>query len=381
MKLIYLANLRLPSERAYGIQIMKTCEALSSAGADLILIHPRRKNIICGGKDSFDYYAVAKNFKIIVLPSPDFIQYGLGKLGYWLSAIFFYFYAFIYLIFNQRGFNNILTRDFYAASFLKLLGKRVIIEIHSLPENFSVAFEYFLRLNDKIAVLTQLIADKMIRWGINSQKILVLPDGVDVGKFNLPISKDEARRSLFLPADKKIVLYSGHLYDWKGAHTLADAAGMLVENAIVVFVGGTANEDVPAFKDYVKKNGAVNVIILGPKDYRDIPIYLSAADVLVLPNSGKERKSRLYTSPLKMFEYMASGRPIVASDLPSLREILNNESTIFFEPDNPRDLAEKINMLLNNDNLARSISAQALKEVKQYSWEERAKKILNFING
>ena len=106
---------------------------------------------------------------------------------------------------------------------------------------------------------------------------------------------------------------------------------------------------------------------------------MKAADALVLPNKKEEKISELYTSPLKLFEYMASGRPIIASDLPSLREVLDENSAVFFESGDSSQLAESIKNILNNENLGRSISSRAFEKVKNHTWENRAKKILDFV--
>ena len=114
------------------------------------------------------------------------------------------------------------------------------------------------------------------------------------------------------------------------------------------------------------------------KEYSQIPYYLKAADVLVLPNSAQDKKSK-HTSPLKLFEYMSSSTPIIASDLKNFREILNDQNAIFFKSDNSQDLAEKIQIILNNENLAQNISQQAFQDVKNYTWQIRAEKIIEFI--
>lgn len=381
MKIFYVANLRLPAERAYGIQIAKMCEAMGLAGHDIVLIYPKRKNIICAGKNLFDYYGIKQIFKIKEIISPDFIKFNLGQMGYWLSALFFYFYLFFYLVFNLRDYKIVITRDFYGSLFFRVLGKKVVAEIHYLPDNFSLFFEYFARLSDKIVVLTESIASKLSGWGISRNKILVLPDGVDLASFDIKLSKEEAREKIGFGAEKNIVLYCGHLYPWKGVYTLADASLLLDSGIKVIFVGGTANEDVPRLKEYVDKKGIKNIIITGPKNYSEVPYYLKSADILILPNSAKERISRFYTSPLKMFEYMASDRPIVAADITSLKEILNEENAIFFQPDNVQDLAEKIKMVFSKKSLAENIAIQALADAKEYSWQKRSEKLINFING
>jgi glycosyltransferase involved in cell wall biosynthesis len=82
---------------------------------------------------------------------------------------------------------------------------------------------------------------------------------------------------------------------------------------------------------------------------------------------------------MKMFEYMASSKPIIASDLPSLREVLNENNALFFEADNPASLAETIRKCLNDQALSDKISTQAASDVRNYTWHTRVQTILAFI--
>ena len=120
------------------------------------------------------------------------------------------------------------------------------------------------------------------------------------------------------------------------------------------------------------------ILIVGQR-HKEIPLYLKAADLLVLPNTAKETVSRHYTSPVKPFEYMASGRPIIASDLPSIRYVLNEKNAVLVPPDNPEAFAGAIIDLLNNHTHAEAIATMALRDVQQYSWSNRARSIINFI--
>jgi glycosyltransferase involved in cell wall biosynthesis len=206
-------------------------------------------------------------------------------------------------------------------------------------------------------------------------RICVAHDAVDSKQFSIGLSKIECRRRLGLPEDKKIVLYSGHLYSWKGVQTLVDASEYLSDDTVVIFVGGTSY-DIATFK---KKNAdRKRVKIIGWKDHKDIPLYLRSADVLVLPNSSKNIAGT-YTSPMKLFEYMASGTPIVSSKIPSIEEILNKSNSVLVKSDNVRELAFGIKSVLFDQKLATTISKQARIDVENYTWDRRAEIISKFI--
>ncbi len=195
------------------------------------------------------------------------------------------------------------------------------------------------------------------------------------------IDKAEARKKTNLPQDKKIAIYSGHLYDWKGVDTMAKTA-IVMPDILFVFVGGSDQER-EGFAKRVKL--CDNILIIGQRPHNEIPLYLKAADVLILPNSCQSANPRFAdyslfdTSPIKMFEYMASGRPIIASDLPSLWEVLNKKNAIFVESDNSDDLARAIRTVFGGEKFGEELASQANKDVLQYSWGNRAKIILDFI--
>jgi glycosyltransferase involved in cell wall biosynthesis len=185
---------------------------------------------------------------------------------------------------------------------------------------------------------------------------------------------------LDLPPDRPLIVYTGHLFRWKGVYTLAEAAQYLPE-AYFVFVGGM-EKDVMEFRAFVREMGLSNVRVVGYVPPAQVPLYLAAADALALPNSAEEDISRLYTSPLKLFEYMASGRPIVASDLPSLREVLTDRvNACLVPPDDPTALVRGIQEALGNPLLARQLADRARQDVAAYTWEQRAEKVMAFVQS
>jgi len=375
MKIIYIANIRMPTEKAHGIQIMKMCEAFANSKLNksikLELVVPQRFNYI---KDNpFEYYGVEKNFKIKKLPCLDLIPLDkyIGHLGSWIESMTFNFFVFPYILFKKTDI--IYTRDKFSL-FLILFKKNLVFEAHTFPKNYFMYSLFFKKLK-KIIVITQKLKDFFIEKGISADKILVASDGVDLEKFNIKNTQEECRKRLSLPLDKKIVLYTGHLYEWKGAQTLAKASQFLPKDMEIYFIGGT-DKDVRRFKT---QNSKLKIKIVGYKPHSEIPFWLKAADVLVLPNSAKKEISKYWTSPLKMFEYMASKRPIIASDLPSIREILNENNAFLVEPDSPEKLAEGIKDALKNPKFSSKILNQAFQDVQNYTWQKRAKNILEFL--
>lgn len=372
MKILYISNQRIPTEKAYGLQIAKMCEALADLGQEVTLLVPTRRNSI--KEDIFDYYNVRRNFKLKRVWAPDW--YLPGRLDRLAFEIKMFFSAFILAWSVWRGqYDIIYSRDEWPLWFLSFCRRNLYFEAHKFSGYKKFIYQKLKRT--KLVVITKGLEQDFRRFGFKN--ILVASDGVDLEEFSLSISQEEARKKTSLPLDKKIIMYTGHLYDWKGVDVLIEAMPDLPEGCLLVLVGGT-KEDLTIYSRKIKDLGlASKIFLLGWWPHRQIPYFLKAADVLVLPNKAGDPISERYTSPLKLFEYLASGRPIVASDLPSLREILNENNAILVKPGDAQALAEGIKLVLSDKVLAIRISQKALENVKRYSWRERTKNILNFI--
>jgi len=381
MKIIYIANIRIPTEKAHGIQIVKMCEAFADLKAQVELIIPRRFNRI--KEDPFDYYGIKRNFKIKKLFCLDLIPLDkyIGHLGFWIESATFYFFTFFHLFFKKVDI--IYTRDklflFYALFF-----KNLIYEAHGFPKKYFLSHLFFKRLK-RIVVITQKLRDLFIEQGIPENKILVAPSGVELRDFDIEDDKEKYRRELNLPENKIIIGYVGRLETMakeKGIDILIKAFKILKEeneDILLCIVGGPI-ERIKGYQDLAKKIGLKEkeIIFTGQIRQKLIPKYLKSFDFLTMPYPWTEHYA-FYMSPLKLFEYMASKRPIVASDLPSIREILNENNSLLVEPDNPKRLAEGIKNVLGNSNFSAKISNQAFQDVQNYTWQKRAGKILEFI--
>ncbi len=379
MKMVYVTNQRMPTEKAHGIQIAKMCEAFAGLGVDVNLIAPFRISDV--KENLFDYYSVKKSFRFKKIFSPDFYLPGiLDKISFVIKNFISAVVLSIYALFLEP--DVIYSRDEPVVFFLSFLVKpqKLIFEAHKFPHSRLFFYRRFKKKNLKVITISQGLKSKFIGLGFKSENILVAPDGVDIEQFNTDQTKEECRNKLDLPQNKKIILYAGHLFDWKGVETLLSAAEYLEDDCLVVVVGGTEN-DLKKYQLRLNNNQFKNKIrMLGHKPHKLIPVFLKAADVLVLPNSGKEAISNSFTSPLKLFEYMTSKRPIVASDLLSIREVLDENSAILIKPDNPSALAEGIKIVLKDNLLSDKISHNAFEKVQRYSWSNRARNILSVIN-
>ncbi|HEX8994096.1 MAG TPA: glycosyltransferase [Candidatus Paceibacterota bacterium] len=367
MRILYLANIRLPTEKAHGIQIMKTCEAFARLGHEVELVVPTRKNFIAD--DPFSYYGVERNFTLTTLHAPDLVRF--GPLGFLFSALWFSERARLRRAFWRA--DVIYSRDAFVLAQYSLLGRRLVFEAHAKP---SASSRFVAKHAYRTVVISNGLKEAYVAAGIPSGRIVVVPDAVDEHRFDTVGSRAEARETLGFAQDENLVVYVGHLYARKGADTLADAAGRL-SDVRVVFVGGTT-EDLAHFR--ARWGNVPNITIVGYVPPADVPHYLRAADVLVIPNSGKDEDASRFTSPMKLFEYMASGTPIVASDVPALREVLTSDEALFAAPDDAQALAEGVKQVFANRAAAITRAAAAQQKAMAYTWAKRAEHIASVFS-
>ncbi len=391
LRILYVIEARLPTEKAHGIQVAKTCEALAETDAEVCLAFPRRYQVNpeLKGKDLWEAYGLKRNFKAVGLPCIDLLW-----LEHWLQRPLFFAFPLLNLSFSLFVLPYALWSNVdvvYSRNFLSLIwllpvsmisGVRLYYEVHDVPSNrliHSVKCR-LLKLTADVVVITDGLANLFEKAGFERERLLVAPDAVDLDEFHIEIPPDELRRELGLPMNKRIVCYTGNLYPWKGVHTLALCSRYLPNDVHVLIVGGSIGDhNISPFREFLEQEDLGNVTMTGHRPHATIPKYLAASDVLVLPNSSEATISREYTSPLKLFEYMASNTPLVASDLPSLREVLNEGNAELVEPDSPAALAKGIMKVLDEEGLGDRHAKQAFQDVHEFSWARRVKKILTFI--
>jgi glycosyltransferase involved in cell wall biosynthesis len=213
--------------------------------------------------------------------------------------------------------------------------------------------------------------------GADKNKIEVLPDAVDLN--------DHKNISYFSKKEKIKIGYIGSLYKGRGIEIIIELCRIFPGYDFVI-VGGLDSE-VAQRQDLTR--GIKNISFLGSLPYREIPAYMEKFDILLMPYqrsvaiSGNRGDTSRWMSPLKMFEYMASGKPIIASDLAVLREVLKDRvNCLLVTCDDVGKWKEAIEYLLNNSEFAISLGKTARREAEEkYSWDIRAKRILEIAKN
>lgn len=362
MKIVFPTVIQLPSKQATCQYTMWMCEALSQH-ADVVLYVEKISTPL---SEIFEYYDVRPSFEIRELRR-------LWKpRSFWGARRL------------ARGFPNdkpslVYLSDVRLLRFLLSFAPKwnYIYDAENLPSDLKPYVGY---VNSTAAVIchNQQFQQDLVEIGVDPRKILVCQNGVNLQNYRSSLNRDALRQELGIPTAKKIVMYTGHFYEWKGVEILLRAASRLDAETEVYLVGGKEN-DIQRIVESCKGLSWTNVKMVPFQPPGLIPKFQRAADVLVLPNISASEDSSYYTSPLKLFQYMAAGRPIVASDLPSIRTILNSDNAYLVSPDDPQALAGGIRDALSNHQESARRAEQAQEDVKQCTWEKRADSILDFV--
>jgi glycosyltransferase involved in cell wall biosynthesis len=372
MKLIYCTSLFFPSALADRCQILAMSKALAQKlGADFYL----------GVSDTGTADSDIKR-----LQQSQVIEFGRFKS--WRLA-------WQYLKFIKKNkIEYVYCREprllLFLISFSKLFLRfrpRFIYEVHLLLERSFLdrVVEWLVsRWSDYFIFITKHLAALYIkRYHCPEGSSLVAPDAVDLDIFDLEITKEQARQHLGLPQDKKIIGFFGRFRTMgkeKGIETILSSLRLLPQDVVFLAMGGKPR-DREYYHARAEELGVGNrVIFVESLSQEDVAFRQKACDILLMPYPNTQHYG-FYMSPLKMFEYMASKRPIIASDLPSVREVLSEKNAFFVKPAEPEDLARVIEEVLANKELAESKAQQAYLDVHNYTWQKRVEKIIDFIRN
>jgi len=367
MKIVYISNSIIPSRNANSIHVMKMCQAFADNGHEITLLAPLHKNNITN-ISLYDYYGVSESFKI------KFISFiNIPKLWSFSYALNTYKYL------KKERFDIAYGRDlkscFLATKLINNL--RVMHEPHKPFEKHNIIDKMVLKLIVKqkkfyqLVVISDVLKNMYKKLSIfKSTKINVAHDGADKPKDTKTIS------SIVNNNNKINVGYTGHLYQGRGIDIILRVAQAL-ENINFHIVGGN-QKDIEFWKN---ETSLKNVYFHGFVEPSEVYKYVNSFDIMLAPYqnkvsiAGKGDNSK-YMSPLKIFEYMASKKAIVVSDLDVLHEVLTNNEMIYVKYNDVSEWVEAIK-ILNNNNFRHEIAMNSYtKFINNYTWTERAKNVI-----
>lgn len=393
-KITYIAMGEAWLKKAHSIQTFHTCEYLAKEN-EIEVVYPLTPINYRNRKETKKFYENS-NLELKFIPKTFFSSFLTllnlpGKYFlYILDRLVFSFFSLLYLLGSDK--DMIFTKDpviaFFFTIFRKFHGKKIIYEIHKLEHiQFEEASPIVrmllkgmeikaLKNSDYLVTISTWLKKYADRFNRN---VLFLPDGFDSEIFK-PRDRNVSRKKLGIPREYKILMYSGASF----RHGVGDLVLSMKnfgknENIRLYLVGGLLKE-IRKFKRISRELNLGNVIVfVGSVSHERVPDYLNASDLLILPYS-RNKFTEYFSSPLKLFEYMAVKKPIIATRVGCFKDILKHEeNTLLVEPDNPEALSRGIRRILNNKKLAAKIAKNAYKDSEKYTYKKRAGKISDLL--
>lgn len=375
MKMIYIANSRFPSEKAQSDQVMQMCESFALLGHEVVLAVPDRQG--AAAEDPFVYYGRERTFTLKRLPCLDWTRFSwMGPIGFWVQTFSFVLALRAYVTALQPAV--VYSRELYALVWPWPRVRRVW-ESHSLHRSWAARF--IVRKLDLVVTLTKESAKRLHDLGVKEGHLLVEPDAVDPRLFERMPTREEARQALNILPDEWLCLYVGK-FTTMGApkgleESIAAVRALRKEGRRIrlLAVGGTTQE----LSKYapLQEEG---IQLLGHQPQASLKRFYAAGDAVLMPFPYTSHYA-FFMSPLKLFEYLMSGLPIVTSDLPSVREIVTEKEAFFVEPGSIASLQATLAQMMDHPKETEARSKHSRTLAEKYTWFERAKRIMGCIGS
>ncbi|MBI2835676.1 MAG: glycosyltransferase family 4 protein [Acidobacteria bacterium] len=390
MQIFYFADIRFPLERANGIQTMETCHALAKRGHIVTLVvRPDRTR---PARDPFAFYGLDPIETLKIARVRNGAIRAITRARYIASAV--------REAAGSRRLDLLYTRDLGVASVVlrmpRTLRPPLVYESHGFAPAVAESMPHLLGGAKAVSSLKsrRLLSRERFVW-LNADGYVTITTGLAMeleGRFgsrpHVAIVRDATRlpsgRRFTPPVahDPPIVAYAGHLYPWKGVDVLLRALARLRTVRGLIVGGHTGERDLDRVRTLATLlDLGTRLQITGLVPPPRVSELIGAADVLVLPNT-LTTISASYTSPLKLFEYLATGKPIVASDLPAIREVVSpDEHAVLVPPGDPDALAAGIARVLDDPAFATRLAHNAFDRAARYSWDARAEHLDQFFRA
>ena len=362
-KIAYIARATVPSGSTNSIHVAKIADAFASISEDFKLI------VFEGDTKATlrEVYGIRNEFPIIRIDKgaeTRFSQIMWARKAVGLA--------------RKQGCDAIVTRDPFCALVAVIRGIDAVLDLHGDIKHLTGRFYRMIKwkwfVNNKnfhLVTISQGLKDYYIQnYSLKAERITVLPDGVDIADF-----ESYAVQGHNINKDSLHIGYFGKILVGKGIELIRRVA-IADPDDIYEIYGGTLDEAEKETGSSFPKN----VVFHGRVNNKEIPAIMCDMDVLILPNQEKlinmGEDIGKFTSPLKLFEYMASGRCIIASDLPVIREVLSENNAYLADASDERDWIRCINEIKDSYSNAVNRAQRAKADVIRYSWKSRAEAML-----
>lgn len=237
--------------------------------------------------------------------------------------------------------------------------------------------KYVFRKSDAIVTISTHFKKLIAETGIPEEKIVVIPNAANPETFSPTLSPQHVRDKYGI-GDKLVIGYIGSMASYQKVDNLLSVADEITarhRDVVFLLVGDETRLD-KKWRKYVNGDEK-KIVFTGKVPHSDIPRYIAAMDIVALPHSN------LHGSPMKIFEYMAMGKAIVAPKLPPLEDVLTDEVEAFLiEPYSTEELKDRIIELIENESLRSSFGRNAVEKIRsRHNWTKNTEKILSIYEG
>ena len=312
-------------------------------------------------------------------------------------------FPFIKKVLKERSYDFVYLRhsafNYIGAMIKKKIGAKVILQVDGsevwVKKNWGKTFltrplelceQIQFENCDALAVFSDVLKQKFIRQGIPEKKIFVVPSGVNPNNFDETTDGTDLRNKYCFSKNNFVIGFAGSFGLFHGVEVLAKAfkyINQAIPESRLLLVGdGDTRGEVEEI--LIKDNMREKAIITGMVPLKIVPEHLAACDMLVLPSVNNSDGSEFFCSPIKLFEYMAMAKPIVASAIGQIKDVIQEGRNGFLVPEkDPELLAEKIieAYKLNKNKLLEIGHVARIDVLNEYTWQSSAQKIINIAQG